>query len=105
MKLLNIVSCGLIVACIGLPAGAFAQESGFRPQAEDQRPQSGQQAGPGQPMPRRELRDGGGLGQGERGRMSPDQRRQLRQDIQEAGKDIYRGPRQGRGEGRRAERR
>ncbi len=105
MKLLKIAYWGLIAAGIAIPAGTFAQGMGFRPPVQDQRAQSGQQGGAAPPMPRRDLRDGGGMGQGERGHMSPDQRRQLRQDIQDAGKDIYRGPRQGRGDGRRAERR
>jgi len=38
------------------------------------------------PVPQRETRV---PGEADRGRMSPDERRQLRRDIQDAGKDIY----------------
>ncbi len=38
----------------------------------------------------------------DRGRMSADERRQLRRDIQDAGKDIYRPARQRRGDLRRS---
>lgn len=107
MKFLNVVFCGLIACGLALPAAAFAQGTGFRPPVDIQRSQQGQQGAPAQPAPRRDMRDGGGMGmgQGERGHMSPDERRKLRQDIQDAGKDIYRSPRQGRAEGRRSERR
>jgi len=105
MKCLNGVSCVLLAAGIALPGAAFAQGMGFRPPVQDQRSQPAPQRGAEQPMPQRGM---GAMGEGERGRgrMSPEERRQLRQDIQDAGKDIYRAPRQGRGgEQRRAERR
>ena len=97
MKCLNRVSCVLLAAGIALPGAAFAQGMGFRPPpVQDQRSQPAPQRGAEQPMPQRDMR---GMGDGERGRgrMSPEERRQLRQDIQEAGKDIYRAPHQGRG--------
>ena len=103
MKCLNRVSCVLLAAGIALPGGAFAQGMGFGPPVQDQRSQPAPQRGAEQPMPQRDMR---GMGGGERGRMSPEERRQLRQDIQEAGKDIYRAPRQGRaGDQRRSGRR
>jgi hypothetical protein len=107
MKCLNRVSCVLLAAAFALPAGAFAQGMGFRLPAQDQRSQPAPQRGAEPPMPQRDMR-GMGDGDGERGhgRMSPEQRRQLRQDIQDAGKDIYRAPREGRGgEQRRSGRR
>lgn len=96
MKCLNRISRVLLVAAFALPGAAFAQGMGFRPPPQDQRPQPPPQRGAEQPMPQRGM---GAMGEGEqgRGRMSPEERRQLRQDIQEAGKDIYRAPRQGRG--------
>ncbi len=96
MKCLNSVSCVLLAAAFALPAGAFAQGMGFRLPVQDQRSQPAPQRGAEQPMPQRDMR---GMGEGERGRgrMSPEERRQLRQDIQDAGKDIYRAPHQGRG--------
>ncbi len=104
VKFLNIVSCGLLAAGIALPGAAFAQGMGFRPPIQDQRSQPAPQRGAEQPMPQRGM---GGMGEGERGRdrMSPEERRQLRQDIQDAGRDIYRAPRQGHGEQRRGGRR
>ena len=104
MKFLTLVSCGLVAAGIVTPAGtgAFAQGMGFRPFVQQQRPRPEPQRGAEQPMPQRDPR---GTDASERGRMSPEERRQLRQDIQDAGRDIYRAPRQGRGEQRRGGRR
>jgi hypothetical protein len=104
VKFLTIISCGLIAAGIAYPAGAgaFGQEMGFRPLAQDQRPRPEQQRGADQPMPQRDMR---GTDANERRRMNPEERRQLRRDIQDAGKDIYRPARQERGEQRRSGRR
>jgi hypothetical protein len=102
VKFLNIVSCGLLAAGIAMPAIAFAQGMGFRPLVQQQRPRPEPPRGTEQPMPPRDPR---GADPNERGRMSPEERRQLRQDIQDAGRDIYRAPRQGRGEQRRGGRR
>jgi len=106
MKFLTLVSCGLVAAGIANPAGAnpFGQEMGFRPMVQDQRtrPRPDPQRGAEQPMPQRDMR---GAAENDRGRMSPDERRQLRRDIQDAGKDIYRAPRQERGDPRRSGRR
>lgn len=109
MKFLNIVFCGLVAAGVANPAGAgpFGQETGFRLSVQDQRsppdPQRGaqqpmQQRDTGPPMPQRDMR---GADANDRGRMSSDERRQLRRDIQDAGRDIYRAPRQENGDRRR----
>jgi len=50
-------------------------------------------------------REARGADEVERSRMNPDERRQLRRDIQDAGKDIYRPAPQKRGDRRRSERR
>ena len=102
VKFLNIVSCGLLAAGIAMPGAAFAQGMGFRPFVQQQRPRPEPQRGAEQPMPQRDPR---GADANERDRMSPEERRQLRQDIQDAGRDIYRAPRQGHGEQRRGGRR
>jgi hypothetical protein len=52
--------------------------------------------------PGRETRGGG---EAERSRMNPDERRQLRRDIQDAGRDIYRQAPQKSRDRRRSERR
>jgi len=89
MKFLTIVSCSLVAAGIAYPAGAgaFGQETGSTPPVQDQRPRPDPQRGAERPQPQRDMR---GMGQGDRGRMSPDERQQLRRDIRDAGKDIYR---------------
>lgn len=75
---------------------------GFQLLVQDQRPQPGPQRGVERPMPRRETR---GTDENDRGRMNPEERRQLRRDIQDAGKDIYRPAPPGRGDARRSGRR
>lgn len=108
MKFLTIIACALIAAGIAIPAAADAYDLGFRPFIQAQGQGQGQGQGPAprraaeQPMPQRDMR---GPEQNDRGRLSPDERRQLRRDIQDAGKDIYRPAPQGRGEGRRSGRR
>ena len=109
MKFLTIASCVLVAMGIAYAAAADAYDLGFRPyvQSQSQGRGQGQGAAPqreaGQPaMPQRNMR---GSAENDRGRMSPDERRQLRRDIQDAGKDIYRPSRQGRGDGRRSGRR
>jgi len=95
MKFLTIVSCSLVAAGIAFPAGAgaFGQETGPAPSARDQRPRPDPQRGADRPAPPRDMR---GMGPGDRGRMSPDERQQLRRDIRDAGKDIYRPARDAR---------
>lgn len=104
MKFLTIVSCGLVAAGIANPAGAgpFGREMGFRPLVQDQRPRPDPQRGADRPMPQRDMR---GTDENNRGRMSPDERRQLRRDIQDAGKDIYRPSREAPVDRRRSGRR
>ena len=68
----------------------------------EQRPVPGREREAEKSAPRREMR---GPGDAERGRMNPEERRQLRRDIQDAGKDIYRPAPQKRGDPRRSERR
>lgn len=108
MKFSTIVFCGLIVAGSALPALAapFERGLGFRPMVQDQRPSQrprpGREREAERPAPRRDMR---GSGEGERGRMNPEDRRQLRRDIQDAGKDIYRAPRDRREDPRRSGRR
>lgn len=108
MKYLTIIFCGLLAAGVAVPAGAgpFGQEMGFRfsiqgqgPRPEPQRAaqQTVPQRDPVQPAPQRDMR---GTEANDRGRMSSDERRQLRRDIQDAGRDIYRAPRQGGGDQR-----
>jgi hypothetical protein len=106
MKFSTILCCGMIAAGGAGPALAapYGPGMGFSPLVQDQRP------GPGRERereaeraaPQRDMR---GPGEADRGRMSPDERRQLRRDIQDAGRDIYRPAQQGRGDGRRSGRR
>jgi len=106
MKFLTLVSCGLVAVGMVHPASAnpFGQEMGAGPlvQQQSSRPRPEPQRGAEQPMPQRDMR---GTADNERGRMSPDERRQLRRDIQDAGKSIYPAPRQARGDPRRSGRR
>lgn len=81
----------LLSVCFGL-ALAFAAgpvlAQPFQPgQGQGQGTAPPPQRGMEQPMPRREMP---GAPEADRGRMNPDERRQLRRDIQDAGRDIYR---------------
>jgi len=89
MKFLSIFCIGLIAAASATPAAAdpFERGFGFRPLVQDQRPRPEPRRDADRPAPLRETR---APGEADRGRMSPDERRQLRRDIQDAGKDIYR---------------
>lgn len=75
-------------------------------QGQGQRQRQGQGPAPQREadrlMPQRDTR---GTGEADRGRMSPDERRQLRRDIQDAGRDIYHPARQAPEESRRSRRR
>jgi hypothetical protein len=88
MKFAPIFCLCLIAAAIATPAAAdpFERGTGFRPFVQDQRPRPEPQRDADRPPPPRDTR---APGEAERGRMSPDERRQLRRDIQDAGKDIY----------------
>jgi len=93
MKSVLALFCGLIAATAAsvAVAGPFEREMRFQPFAQAQAPRPEPQRDAVRPMPQRDLR---GSGEAERGRMSPDERRQLRRDIQDAGKDLYRPARQ-----------
>ena len=103
MKLRAIASGGLLALSAMLMASAatYAQERIFGPVPQDQRGQQDAQQRAERGMPPRDMRDA------ERGRMNPEERRQLRRDIQDAGREIYRPAHQGqrRGEQRREGRR
>lgn len=83
-SILAVFCLGLIAAAVASPAaaGPFDREMGFRPFAQDRRPRQEPQREAARPAPR-------APGEDDRGRMSPDERRQLRRDIQDAGRDIY----------------
>ncbi|OGA24195.1 MAG: hypothetical protein A3I01_01055 [Betaproteobacteria bacterium RIFCSPLOWO2_02_FULL_65_24] len=93
VKFLPMFCVGLIAAASATPAAADPFERGlwFRPLVQDQRPRPEPQRDADRPAPQRETR---APGEADRGRMSPDERRQLRRDIQDAGKDIYHRDRQ-----------
>jgi hypothetical protein len=97
MKFLAALFCGLIAAGVAQPAraDAFGPEMGYwsfilvqaQGQAPDQAQGQGQRRGADRPMPQRGAR---AAERDERGRMSPEERHQLRRDIRDAGRDIYR---------------
>lgn len=97
MKLFLVLGWGLIAAVAAIPAAAapFGSGANFRPFMQNQRTWPGPQREAGRPGPQRDAaspvpqRDMRGPGEADRGRMSPDERRQLRRDIQDAGRDIY----------------
>jgi hypothetical protein len=102
MKRFLVLGWCLMAAVAAIPAAAAPYNSGayFRPYMQDQRSRPGTQReadrrGPqreaDRSAPQRELR---APGDADRGRMSPDERRQLRRDIQDAGRDIYQRDRQ-----------
>ena len=74
----------MLFACLIAMASAVAADPPVpeRSQTQSAPPQRGSES----PMPQRELR---GPPEADRGRMNPDERRQLRRDIQDAGRDIY----------------
>ena len=92
-SLLAVCCCGLIAAGGANPALAAPYErgTGFAPPVQDQRPRPGRQREAEKPAPQREPP---GPGDADRGRMSPEERRQLRRDIRDAGKDLYQRERQ-----------
>ena len=115
MKLFLVLGWGLMAAVAAIPAAAapFGSGANFRFSMQNQRSQPGPQreadrrapqrqaARPGpqreaaRPGPQREAdrfgpqREARTPGDADRGRMSPDERRQLRRDIQDAGRDLY----------------
>jgi hypothetical protein len=93
-------SCTLIALAAGnvAAAGPFDQGWHYPLSVQAQSPQPEPQRDAARPVPQRDTR---GVGEADRSRMNPDERRQLRRDIQDAGKDIYRPAQPGRGDGRR----
>ena len=93
MKFLIAICCSLIAlaASNAGAAGPLEQDTRFRPliQVPGPRPELPQR-GAG-PVPPRDVRGSSDM---DRNRMSPDERQQLRRDIQGAGKDIYHRDRQ-----------
>ena len=89
MRLLGILCLGLIAAASANQATAdpFERGMGLRPMVQDKRPGPEPKRAAERPAPQRETP---APGEADRGRMSPDERRQLRRDIEDAGKDIYR---------------
>ncbi len=97
MKLFRFLGWGMMLVAVASPAVGPVDSSG--------NPASSVQVPATQPGPRREAdRPAQQRGEGatDRGRMSADERRQLRRDIQDAGKDIYRPVRQRREDPRRS---
>ena len=88
MKSFLAVCCGLIAlfAASVAAAGSLAEETRFPLFAQAQLPRPEPQREAVRPVPQRDPRE---AADADRGRMSPDERRQLRRDIQDAGKDIY----------------
>ena len=97
MKLFRFLGWGLMLVAVASPA-AGPYESGGNPASSVQVPatQPGPRREADRPVPQR------GENETDRGRMSADERRQLRRDIQDAGKDIYRPARQRREDPRRS---
>jgi hypothetical protein len=93
MKVFLVLGWGLMAAGAAIPVAAAAFDSGanFRPFTQNQPVPPGLQREADRPVPQRMTR---APGEAERGRMSPDERRQLRRDIQDAGRDIYHRERQ-----------
>lgn len=89
MKSLGVLCLGLIAAASANPAAAdpFERGMGFGPMVQDKRQRPEPKRAAERPAPQRETP---APGETDRGRMSPDERRQLRRDIEDAGKDIYR---------------
>lgn len=109
MKFSTIVCCALIAAGGASPALADRIGDGrgwsLLVQGQNSRTDRGREsdrAAPRRDM--RDMRDIRGGGDPGRGHMNPEERRQLRRDIQDAGKDIYRQAPPRRGDGRRSKR-
>lgn len=88
MKFSTILCCALIAAgsaCTAL-AAPQGRGPGYGPSGQEQRPGPGRGREAEMPAPQRDMR---GAGEEDRGRMNSEERRQLRRDIQDAGKDIY----------------
>jgi hypothetical protein len=95
--LVLLLAWGLMLAVASMPAAAAPVDSGGNAGPSVQLPSS-------RPAPRREADRPPRIGAGETedSRMSVDERRQLRRDIENAGRDIYRTAAQRRGGGHRS---
>jgi len=95
--LVLLLAWGLMLAGASMPAAAAPVDSHGNAGSSVQLPSS-------RPVPRREADRPARLGAGETegSRMSVDERRQLRRDIENAGRDIYRTAAQRRGSSRRS---
>jgi hypothetical protein len=93
MKVFLVLGWSLMAAAAAMPAAAapFAFGNDYRPFVQNQPSRPGPQRETDRPVPQRDTRAPGGA---DRGRMNPDERRQLRRDIQDAGRDIYHRDRQ-----------
>jgi hypothetical protein len=92
MRVFLVLGWGLMAVAAAIPAAAAPFDSGpnFRPFMQNQPSWFGPpQRDAGRPPPPPPQRDMRPPGEPDRGRMSPDERRQLRRDIQDAGRDIY----------------
>ena len=87
MNIFAIVCAGLAFAAAAIPAVAQPIDPGIRPSVQVPAPAPAPQREADRPAPQRDMR---GPAEADRGRMNPDERRQLRRDIQNAGRDIYR---------------
>ncbi len=105
MKFLLVLGWGLMATVAAMPAPAAPFDSGadFRSFMQNQPSRPEPQREAERPAPQRDTRAPGE--EADRARMSPEERRQLRRDIQDAGRDIYRPARQGRGDPRGSGRR
>jgi hypothetical protein len=101
---LLLLCCGLIAGGVPIAAtaGPFERGMGWAPSVQDQRSRPGPQREAERPAPQRDMRV---PGDADRGRMNPDERRQLRRDIQDAGREIYRPAQPERRDARRSGRR
>ena len=97
MRFFLVLGWSLMAAAAAIPAAAapFGSGANFRPFMQSQPSWRGSQREVDRRTPQREAerpvpqRETRVPGEADRGRMSPDERRQLRRDIQDAGKDIY----------------
>ena len=90
MRLFVVLGWGLMAAVAAIPATAAQFDSGpdFLPFVQYQPVWPGPQRNADGPAPQRDMRV---PGEPNRGRMSPDERRQLRRDIDQHGRELYRG--------------
>ena len=111
MKRFLVLGWCLMAAVAAIPAAAaqFNSRAYFRPYMQNQPSRPGPQREADMRGPQREAdrrgpqresdrsapqRESRAPGDADRGRMSPDERRQLRRDIQDVGRDIYSRDRQ-----------